>query len=73
MEVTLTAASYRWHCPECGQEHFVSAVTEYVSCPDCGCICTVAGAEHRTPGDSSACDRADPGRERWMPTQIALF
>ncbi len=68
MEVTLTAASYRWHCPECEQEHFVNAVTDYVSCPDCGCICTVSGAEHRSHGDEGETRRAYQ-----MPTQSALF
>ncbi|MGC9335887.1 MAG: hypothetical protein ACP5JJ_17210 [Anaerolineae bacterium] len=66
MEVTLTAASYRWRCPECEQEHFVSCITHYVSCPDCGCICKVARAEHRS--------RVDDGeRGHRFVAQAALF
>lgn len=66
MEVKLTAASYRWRCPECGQEHFVGCVRSCVSCPDCGCICKVVGAEHRSQADD------DKGRSR-APTQAHLF
>jgi transcription initiation factor TFIIIB Brf1 subunit/transcription initiation factor TFIIB len=73
MEVTLVAASYRWHCPECGNEHFVRVVTECVSCQDCGCVCNVSGARHRSQGESAAWDVANAGRERRVPTQTALF
>jgi hypothetical protein len=66
MEVTLTAASYRWRCPECGQEHFVSCITHYVSCSDCGCICRVAGTEHR-----SQVDEGEPAHR--VAAQAALF
>jgi len=67
MEVTLTAASYRWHCPECGQEHFVSAVTDCVSCPDCGCLCKVAGVQHQSNGDRQG------HQHHKLPTQAFLF
>ncbi len=66
MEVKLTAASYRWRCPECGQEHFVGYVRSCVSCPHCGCICKVVGAEHRS-------EAHDAKGKPWAPTQAHLF
>lgn len=49
-EVTLKAASYRWVCPECGEEHFVAHVTNRVTCSACGSILEVGRVEHRQAG-----------------------
>jgi predicted RNA-binding Zn-ribbon protein involved in translation (DUF1610 family) len=46
-DVILTAASYHWRCPECGQDHFERFVAERVTCPNCGSILDVRSVEHR--------------------------
>ncbi len=65
-QVTLIAASYSWTCRECAETHYVSHVTQRVSCPRCGAIFEVDGVKHRR--------RRRPARMRtWVPSQLNLL
>jgi Zn finger protein HypA/HybF involved in hydrogenase expression len=62
--VTLTAASYKWKCQECGETHYVSHVTKRVTCPRCGAIFEVDEPKHR---------RQSAGLRAWVPSQLNLL
>jgi len=42
----LTAASYRWHCPDCGRTNYEQTAVHRVHCPRCGGSFNTTRAEH---------------------------
>jgi ribosomal protein S27AE len=59
--VVLVARSYGWRCPECGDEHIISASGPQVTCSRCGTVFRVALLEH--PAQARRVDLEAVGRE----------